>query len=97
MRNRNLAVSAMLAMAAMGGGMPALTEATPMHKRPTREDEERAARARCDRQDALDAAEEKRKRKNAKRLADAKKVGAGRTAHNVQAQGRAACGASPGA
>lgn len=66
---------------------PAMTAATPMHLRPTREEEERAARARCDRQDALDAAEEKRKRKNAKRLADAKKVGAGRTAHNAELTG----------
>lgn len=90
MRNRNLALAEMLAMTAMGGGMPAMTSATPMHKRPTREDEERAARARCDRQDALDAAEEKRKRKNAKRLADSKKVGAGNTAttHNAELRGR---------
>jgi len=82
MRNRNLALTATLAIAAMGCRMPAMTAATPMHKRPTREEEKRAERARCDRKDALDAAEEKRKRKNAKRLANAKKVGAGRTAHD---------------
>lgn len=58
-------------LAGLGASMG--TAATPMHKRPTREEEERAARARCDRQGALDAAEEKRKRKNAKRLVDAKK------------------------
>ena len=87
MRNRNLALAAMLAMTAMGGGMPAMTAATPMNKRPTREEEERAARELCDRKGALDAAEEKRKRKNAKRLSDAKKVGAGRTAHNAKVSG----------
>lgn len=92
MRNRNLALAAMLAMTAMGGGMPAMTAATTMNKRPTREEEERAARERCDRKDALDAAEEKRKRKNAKRLADAKKVGAGRTATVTRAMLTAAHG-----
>lgn len=75
MRNRNLALTAMLTIAAMGGGIPAMTCTIPMHLRPTREEEERAAQARCDRKDALDAAEEKRKLKNAKRLANAKKVG----------------------
>lgn len=81
--NNKIALAGMLAMASMGGGMPAMTVATPIRNRPTREEEWRHERERCDRQDALDAAEEKRKRKAAKRLADAKKAGIVRTGHNA--------------
>lgn len=85
-----LGLVAIMALAATTGTTPAFTAATPLRDRPTRREIEEWNRKRGDDSVAIAAAKAKRERKNAKRLADAKKVGAGETAtegHNCEFTG----------